>query len=325
MQQQAETAAHLEQTVEEFETFQEITAEEQARLLEQSRDLQRDLTRERMQAFEEQMRQSQTYQEALESIQVYVEALEEQLDIFEMYRQDILSQLRAQAHIPPVRNLLDEMSRNQAALMSSLDELNEAILQQRPHLAHGLYDGAPRIAVLAAGHDFPELTAESLFDYIDLLEARMEVQMELYALLNDQVRRIAPHIRNHPTRRPTNGRVTSGFGWRRSNWGGGGGQMHNGIDIAAPTGTPIRATGGGTVVFVGWSGGYGNKVIIDHGHGIRTVYAHNSRNLVSVGQRVSRGDHIANVGSTGNSTGPHVHYEVIVNGVAVNPVNFFLE
>jgi murein DD-endopeptidase MepM/ murein hydrolase activator NlpD len=101
--------------------------------------------------------------------------------------------------------------------------------------------------------------------------------------------------------------------------------MHNGIDISAPSGTPILATGGGTVTFSGWQGAYGHKVIIDHGFGIRTVYAHNSRNLVSVGQVVERGDHIANVGSTGNSTGPHVHYEVLVNGTAVNPVNFFLE
>jgi len=340
MNQAAETSAHLEQTVVEFETFQEETAEEQARLREQSRELNQALTRERMQAFEEQMRQSQTYQEALESIHSYVESLEQQLDIFENYRQEILNQLMSQSHIPPVRNLIDEMNRNQSGLISSMDEINEALYQQRTPTILALSsisdiagDEYPRIISLASimnqnydiiGDDII-LTAEDLFDYIDLLEARLEIQMELFSQLSSQMDLIGPHIRSHPTRRPINGRVTSHFGWRRSPWGGGGGQMHNGIDISAPSGTAIRATGGGTVVFSGWQGAYGQKVIIDHGFGIRTVYAHNSRNLVSVGQRVNRGDHIANVGSTGNSTGPHVHYEVLVNGTAVNPVNFFLE
>lgn len=112
---------------------------------------------------------------------------------------------------------------------------------------------------------------------------------------------------------PVNGVVVSGFGMR---WG----RMHEGIDIAASTGTPIRAAAAGTVIWSGWRGGYGNAVIIDHGNALATVYAHASALLVTQGQRVSQGQTIALVGSTGNSSGPHLHFEVRVNGVAVDPL-----
>ena len=112
---------------------------------------------------------------------------------------------------------------------------------------------------------------------------------------------------------PVNGAVVSGYGMR---WG----RLHEGIDIAASTGTPIWAAAAGTVIHAGWLGGYGNLVVVDHGNGLATAYAHASAILVGVGQQVAQGESVALVGSTGNSSGPHLHFEVRVNGVAVDPL-----
>ena len=121
---------------------------------------------------------------------------------------------------------------------------------------------------------------------------------------------------------PTHAHISSGFGPRSSPITGQD-EFHTGIDIPAPTGTRIIAAADGYVRFVGRSGGFGNMVIIDHGNGYSTLYAHNSINRVSQGQRVNRGDHIADVGSTGASTGPHLHFEIRVNNAARNPSPYF--
>jgi murein DD-endopeptidase MepM/ murein hydrolase activator NlpD len=106
--------------------------------------------------------------------------------------------------------------------------------------------------------------------------------------------------------------VTSEYGPR---WG----RMHQGIDQGAGTGTPVGASKAGSVIFAGWQGGYGNLVLIDHHDGVVTAYAHLSSIAAGSGQSVSQGQTIGNVGSTGNSTGPHLHFETRVNGNAVNP------
>jgi murein DD-endopeptidase MepM/ murein hydrolase activator NlpD len=114
---------------------------------------------------------------------------------------------------------------------------------------------------------------------------------------------------------PCDGVVVSGFGMR---WG----RMHEGIDIGCAYGTPNRAAAAGTVIYAGWLGGYGNLVVVDHGNGLSTAYAHASSIIVSVGQSVSQGQTVSLVGSTGNSSGPHLHFEVRVNGVAVDPLPY---
>lgn len=114
---------------------------------------------------------------------------------------------------------------------------------------------------------------------------------------------------------PVNGALTSGFGYR---WG----RMHEGVDIGVGTGTPVAAAASGRVITAGWAGGYGNLVVIDHGGGIATAYGHNSKLLVASGQQVAQGQIVALSGSTGHSTGPHVHFEVRVNGAAVNPLPY---
>lgn len=114
---------------------------------------------------------------------------------------------------------------------------------------------------------------------------------------------------------PTVGQITSPYGRR-------GREFHSGIDIATSKGTSVRAANSGTVTFAGWRGGYGNLVIINHGGGIETYYAHNSSLAVKVGQQVEKGQHIACVGSTGRSTGSHLHFEIRVNDSTVNPLSY---
>lgn len=120
---------------------------------------------------------------------------------------------------------------------------------------------------------------------------------------------------------PAEGEITSPFGWRVHPIFGTQ-RLHTGIDIGADYGDATRAADGGVVIHSDWMGGYGNAVIIDHGNGISTLYAHNSQLLVSEGQTVAKGQTVARVGSTGYSTGPHLHFEVRQNGSPVNPLNF---
>ncbi len=127
-----------------------------------------------------------------------------------------------------------------------------------------------------------------------------------------------------PSIKPTRGWFTSRFGYRLDPFTRRP-VMHHGIDIAAPPGTPIVAPADGVVSYVGFEAGYGKLVSIDHGYGVVTRYAHNSRIFVERGQRVSRRDVIAAVGSTGRSSGPHLHYEVRIHGVPVDPMNYILD
>jgi len=124
-----------------------------------------------------------------------------------------------------------------------------------------------------------------------------------------------------PSAWPVRGWVTSPFGNRTSPFSGIL-KFHEGIDIASQTGTPVMAPADGVVIKAGFGTGYGNMVEISHGYGIKTLYGHNSRLNVKAGQRIRRGDVIAYVGDSGSSTGPHVHYEVRVNGLPVNPVRY---
>lgn len=120
---------------------------------------------------------------------------------------------------------------------------------------------------------------------------------------------------------PSYTRVSSKFGWRTHPVTGRR-KFHSGVDLAAPYGTAVVAANPGKVIKAGYSGGYGNRIVVDHGGGITTTYAHNSKLLVGVGTHVSRGQRIANIGSTGLSTGNHLHFEVRLNGNPVNPMNY---
>jgi murein DD-endopeptidase MepM/ murein hydrolase activator NlpD len=120
---------------------------------------------------------------------------------------------------------------------------------------------------------------------------------------------------------PANGPVTSGFGYRKSPFNGDWG-MHGGIDIGARYGEPILATNQGIITFSGWDSGHGNMVVLDHGQGIVTRYCHASSLLVAAGDSVVAGETLALVGSTGWSTGPHLHYEIFIDGERANPLDY---
>jgi murein DD-endopeptidase MepM/ murein hydrolase activator NlpD len=127
------------------------------------------------------------------------------------------------------------------------------------------------------------------------------------------------NLANAPTLWPVMGRITSSFGERTDPFAGDEGEFHRGIDIAAPTGTPIHATGDAVVASAGWGTGYGREVMLDHGHGITTRYAHMASITVVPGENVTRGQVIGYVGVSGHTTGAHLHYEVRINDTAVNP------
>jgi len=127
-----------------------------------------------------------------------------------------------------------------------------------------------------------------------------------------------------PTIWPVDGKLEGGFGGRRNPFGGPGYEFHTGQDIEAPLGAPVVAGASGKISFVGWQNGYGQLVVVDHGGGLTTRYGHLSHIDVDAGQQVSRGQLVGKVGSTGRSTGPHLHYEVRINDAPVNPLEYLL-
>ena len=173
-----------------------------------------------------------------------------------------------------------------------------------------------------------ELTQESK-DYATLSiridrtvkEAKLREQdvLELYQTLVER----QSLLNATPSMKPVHGWYTSHFGYRVGPFSGRP-EMHRGLDIAAPLGTPVYSPAHGVVSYVGYEPGYGKIVSIDHGYGVKTRYAHNSQVFVILGQKVQRRTPIATVGSTGKSSGPHLHYEVRVHGVPVDPINYIL-
>jgi murein DD-endopeptidase MepM/ murein hydrolase activator NlpD len=185
-----------------------------------------------------------------------------------------------------------------------------------------------RDELVGARNDLSSTKQQKLQD-LSTLTASERAEAEEIDALQAASARIAAQIRaaqsrnTGPTQTPSNagliwpvqGPVTSPFGWR---WG----RMHEGIDIGVGYGTPIQAAAGGTVIYCGWEEGYGNFVVIDHGGNLATAYGHQSRIAVTCGQQVNQGDVIGYVGCTGHCFGPHLHFEVRVNGNPVDPLGY---
>jgi murein DD-endopeptidase MepM/ murein hydrolase activator NlpD len=165
---------------------------------------------------------------------------------------------------------------------------------------------------------------DRLSNGLDRLGKQAKIQSISFQELDDFFKNQKSLLSSTPSIWPTRGWITSSFGFRKSPFTGLR-EKHEGWDIAARHGAPVRATADGVVVVEGREYGYGNLVEIDHGYGLVTRYGHNSKHLVKVGDKVKRGQVVTLVGNTGRSTGPHLHYEVLLKGVPVSPKNYILE
>ena len=209
---------------------------------------------------------------------------------------------------------LDRLETRQREVTSVVARRHEEIVQVKGQLVSRRQDYAgaratKRVALASTRED-----RHALEDHLASLERE---QAKIAARLAGTGTQPAGPVRQGSGRFiwPLNGTFTSGFGYR---WG----RLHAGIDIAVPEGTPIRAADSGSVAIAGWTGGYGNYTCINHGGGVSTCYGHQSRIATSVGASVSQGQVIGYSGNTGNSTGPHLHFEVRINGSPVDPMGY---
>jgi murein DD-endopeptidase MepM/ murein hydrolase activator NlpD len=218
----------------------------------------------------------------------------------------------------------DSLTQQANEVLLELDSLDAEIedLQERAGLPESEGLAVPEPADSQGGIP-QEVEAETLLQLaqsrLPSLDARLDGQVRpaLEETLAEEEAREAAF----PSAKPIRGEVdvSSEFGLRRNPFGGRGYELHNGIDFRGPIGTPIYATAKGVVVKAQRSGGYGNHVVIDHGYGYETLYAHLSTMSVEVGDEVTRGTLIGELGNTGRSSGPHLHYSIYRKGQAVNP------
>ena len=170
-----------------------------------------------------------------------------------------------------------------------------------------------------------ELAARKMQDFLSRLSESVRLEEVRQQDLLRALRENRDALASMPSIWPVVGFVSSSFGGRSSPFGGGSGQFHKGLDISNRMGTPILAPAQGAVTMAARDGAYGNSVEINHGGGIVTKYGHMQRWVVQPGQWVKRGEIIGYIGMTGRTTGPHLHYEVRLNGVPVNPMRYILE
>ena len=228
--------------------------------------------------------------------------------------------LLVQEKVAHISATLDRVERFDAKLRTAVTQLQDP----ERNLAIGPVGNAETESAIPGPAPAAEANLSALPGKIGSLESEASRQeqslRELQEYFDDQRSLLA----STPSIWPTRGWVTSDFGTRMDPYTAER-RMHQGLDIATPHGQPVYSPSDGTVVFSGTEGGYGKVLVIDHGYGVKTRYGHLSEILVHLGDRVGRGDKIALVGNTGRSTGPHLHYEVRVNGIPENPRKFILE
>lgn len=201
-------------------------------------------------------------------------------------------------------------------------------LESQPPAEHEFGSGGPgqdaMVSFSSASKKYTQSLMDSLNSDLDRIGKQAESQEVSFFELDEFFKEQSSLLSHTPSIWPTRGWVTSTFGYRRSPFTGLR-EMHEGIDVATQRNAPILAPANGIVIRVGYHAGYGKMIELDHGYGVVSRFGHNSVNIVKTGQKVKRGDLIAKVGSTGRSTGPHLHYEVLLNGVPVNPYRYIFD
>lgn len=196
---------------------------------------------------------------------------------------------------------------------------NERQRQQLNNLNHRVEDASRKLAEISGANPEDQVNLDGAggpaldtATTVEIKTRQLEQELHTYQTVL-QVRAVTP------SSWPVEGRLTDGFGDRRNPFGGYSSEFHAGQDIATIFGSPVAATANGVVTFAGSQNGYGQVVIIDHGGGLTTRYGHLSHIDVTLGQNISRGEQVGRVGSTGRSTGPHLHYEIRINDEPVDP------
>jgi murein DD-endopeptidase MepM/ murein hydrolase activator NlpD len=238
--------------------------------------------------------QNTAYKESYAVLQERMKQLELQMVELEQRDNDVYRSIFEATPIPDSARVKEMLAKNEIRLIQSLS--NTALI-------------------------------ENMRNQLNNLSLRMSFQVQSFTEITAMVKNKEKLLRAIPAIKPVSNknlkRVASGFGYRidplyKDS------RLHAGLDFSAPTGTPIYATADGEVQIAGFNtDGYGNKVVINHGYGFQTLYAHMVRVIARVGQSIKRGEVIGYVGSTGKSTGPHLHYEVIKRGTKVDPVYYF--
>ena len=234
-----------------------------------------------------------------------------------------LAQVAAQAQLAASKQEMNLIAKEMSEIQAEVNRINALgeVLVKKGDIRNKHFDFTKPVGQGGGDEETEDADGPSIKVGLAALKADVALSGEQLGLLGSIVSKTTSIVKATLAVPLMNTYVTSAFG-RRGDPIKGGSQFHKGIDFQADVGDTVMTVADGVVSFVGWKGGYGNTVEVEHANGYKTRYAHNSRLTVKVGQVMSAGDEIAKAGSTGRSTGPHVHLEVFKNGAVVNPLTF---
>ena len=258
--------------------------------------------------------------------QKYYYLANDEAELTELRRESKIRKVQAEKIATQMKNLESEMARlgrfeKKLRVITALEDSPQN--SEKNWGVGGSYGLSSFSLTTSLAHE-SEALANRLSNNLGHLTTQAKIKTISLQELDHFFKNQKSFLQSTPSVWPTRGWVTSGFGYRKSPFTGLR-EKHEGWDIGARFGSAVRATADGMITVAGRERGYGKLIEIDHGYGVVTRYGHNSKNLIKVGSKVKRGQIVALVGNTGRSTGPHLHYEVLVNGIPANPKNYILE